>query len=290
MNENEGRDEDECAVGVNFDGGSCISIDILEDMIHTYNKSKIGSLDKIDMTSVSKMKDANPITYKSTIVNLLAEKLKKYACKKQSCWMNLPFFRALSTPENTKKLHKQTFKPHGPRNTNEWLNTYNINEIFAQYQRIYPDFRFLGAQPRDFDMVTLIPKLNIDELFTKYGITKYGIIFNLDKSNQSGSHWVSLFADLAKGQIYYIDSVGQKPLKEFVAFMDRLESISRRGGVNSIDRRYSNVQHQHGGSECGVYSISFILRFLDGETFDGIAAKHVSDEEIKLCRKRYFRK
>lgn len=54
--------------------------------------------------------------------------------------------------------------------------------------------------------------------------------------------------------------------------------------------RHNDVQHQHGGSECGVYAISFILRLLDGESFDEIIKNRISDEEIKSCRKLYFRK
>ena len=56
-----------------------------------------------------------------------------------------------------------------------------------------------------------------------------------------------------------------------------------------VDMRYNKMQHQYGDTECGVYSISFILRILDGETFDKITAKRIPDDEVKQCRKIYFR-
>lgn len=296
-----------CAPGIKYFGDSCISIDLLEDMITVYNSSHS---DKIDTSGLSNLKKLNPITYKKRIVALIKEKMKNYKCDTQTCWLSLPFFEKLSDAHNTKRLHHNTFRPIGPKNSTEWLNTYNINEVFAQYENIYPDFKFLGAHPRDFDKLpsTGIPSLNFEKLINKH-IYRLGFIFNLDKHNESGSHWVAMFADLLKGHIYYIDSVGEPPAREFKTLMARIKdfcdshirksycSNNSHNNVckhinskyNNVDIRYNTKQHQHGNSECGVYAISFILRLLDGETFDEIADNKVSDEEIQMCRASYFR-
>ena len=301
------KSEDVCAPGVNFLGGSCITIDLLEDMINVYN---FKHQDKIDISYLAKLKKLNPITYKKRIVEIVKERMSQYKCDTQTCWLTLPFFKQLSDPQKTRKLHKHTFKPIGPRNTVEWLNTFNINEVFAQYEIIYPDFKFMGAQPRDFDKVksTGIRDLDYDKLI-RSGIFRLGFIFNLDEHDESGSHWVALFADLLRGQIYFIDSVGEEPAKEFRVLMNRIKdfcetnkrkffcqnnrniTICNNLGNNSdtVDMRHNTKQHQHGSTECGVYSISFILRLLDGETFDEIVGNKISDEEIKLCRASYFR-
>lgn len=289
------KSEDVCAPGVKFLGGSCITLDLLEDMIKIYN---MNHNDKIKINHLSKQKELNPITYKNNIVEIIKEKMKKYNCDTQTCWLTLPFFRQLSDLSKTKKLHKHTFKPIGPKNTVEWLNTYNINEVFTQYEKIYPDFKFMGAQPRDFDKIksTGIRDLDYDKLI-KSGIFRLGFIFNLDEHDESGSHWVALYADLLKGQIYFIDSVGEPPAKEFKVLIDRIKTFCETNKIyknlgnktNTVDVRYNTKQHQHGNSECGVYAISFILRLLDGETFDKIVNNKISDEEIKLCRRSYFR-
>ena len=38
-------------------------------------------------------------------------------------------------------------------------------------------------------------------------IFQIGIVFNLDKHDQEGSHWVSMFIDLKRDGIYYFDSL-----------------------------------------------------------------------------------
>lgn len=299
--------EEVCAPGVKFLGGSCITIDLLEDMIRIYNNSHS---DKMDISNLEKIKQFNPITYKKKIVEIIKDKMKNYKCDTQTCWLSLPFFRHLSDSGKTEKLHRHTFKPTGPKNTNEWLNTYNINDIFVQYEKIYPDFKFMGALPRDFDSIPSLGIKNLDfNKLIQSGKYRLGFIFNLDKHNQSGSHWVALFADLLNGQIYFIDSVGDKPAYEFRILMHRIktfcETDARRyfcdennhllvckkfsSNKNKIDVKYNKTQHQYGSSECGVYAISFILRLLDGESFDDIANHRVGDEEIKLCRREYFR-
>lgn len=298
------KSEEMCAPGVKFMGGSCITIELLEDMINIYNS---GHSDKIDIASLKQLRQLNPMTYKKKIVDILKSKMKQYKCDTQTCWLTLPFFYQLSDKQKTSKLHKHTFKPLGPKNTTEWLNTYNINDVFSQYEKIYPDFKFMGAVPRDFDKLksTGIKDLDFGKL-VRSGIYRIGFIFNLDNHDESGSHWVSMFANLIKGQIYFIDSVGEEPANEFKVLMKRIKAFCEtnmrkqfceankqnsycHSGINNVDMRYNTVQHQHGSSECGVYSISFILRLLDGETFDEIVNNKVSDEEIQICRQSYFR-
>jgi hypothetical protein len=296
-----------CAPGIHFLGGSCIPLDLLEDMIHVYNLSHD---DKIDIDSIQRLKQYNPITYKKKIVEILTTRMKNYNCDTQTCWLTLPFFRNLSDSKKTKRLHKQTFKPKGPSDSNKWLNTLNIDDVFEQYENYYKDFKFMGANPRDFADIpsTGIPNMDLDSLLNS-GKYRLGFIFNLDKHNQSGSHWVAMFADILKGHIYYIDSVGEPPMKEFVALMNKIkkfclsssrENYCRKNPQNEIcksitdfkkiDLRYSKTQHQHGGSECGVYAINFILRWLDGETFDELTKNQVGDKEVQMCRRAYFRK
>jgi hypothetical protein len=54
------------------------------------------------------------------------------------------------------------------------------------------------------------------------------------------------------------------------------------------DIRFNRVQHQYGASECGVYSINFIVRLLRGDSFDTIHGGRIPDENINVCRKKYF--
>ena len=50
--------------------------------------------------------------------------------------------------------------------------------------------------------------------------------------------------------------------------------------------KFNQTRHQFKNSECGVYSINFILRLLKGETFeficDNITIKKMDQEEIEI--------
>ena len=55
------------------------------------------------------------------------------------------------------------------------------------------------------------------------------------------------------------------------------------------DIRYNKIRHQFSNSECGVYSMNFIIRLLHGETFDTIVENVTKDEAMNACRGAYFR-
>ena len=60
--------------------------------------------------------------------------------------------------------------------------------------------------------------------------------------------------------------------------------------TNNIDIRYNTNRHQYKNSECGVYSMNFIIRLLRGEGFAKIEKSKVIDDEMNKCRKVYFSK
>jgi len=279
--------EDVCAPNAKYEGASCIPLDVLESMVDEYNNAHPDVI--IDLKSIKPLKQINLLSYKTALVKLLRHKLKKYS-ENQADWVKLPFFKNMKNKEHLETLSKYTFKPSGPKNSNEWLNTLHINEIFAQYEIVYKDFKFFGAIPRDFDK---LPSLGIKDLdfeeLVKDGITKIGFIFNLDTHNMPGSHWVALYANLKNGEIDYIDSVGDKPCHEFMSLMKRIFTYCKSQNISSTQININETQHQKGNSECGVYSCSFILRLLKGESFEDITATPVSDTTIKKCRFKYFK-
>lgn len=276
-----------CAPNAKYIGGSCIDVEVLESMVVEYNNELDNA--KININTFGSLKKTNPIDYKRVLVKKLRHALKEHSgTKDETEWLNIPFIKNMKNKKHWEMLKKFTFKPTGPKNTNEWLNTMHINEIFAQYEKVYKDFKFYGAVPRDFDDLDLgIKEINYKKL-VESGITQIGFVFNLDKHNMPGSHWVALHADLKGGIISYIDSVGDKPAKEFLVLMKRIEDYIKTSGLQP-QVNISTTQHQYGNSECGVYSCYFLLRLLKGESFQDISAKPVPDAQVKKCRLKYFR-
>jgi hypothetical protein len=111
----------------------------------------------------------------------------------------------------------------------------------------------------------------------------------LDKHNQSGSHWVAAYADLKRGHVYFYDSYATKPKPEIRKFMRRVAEFCKKGmGLRKVVVDVNKIQHQYGNSECGVYSINFIVRLLGGTEFKKIENDKLSDNMVNKCRNVYF--
>lgn len=171
-------------------------------------------------------------------------------------------------------------RPIGPDNPTQWLSNFDIMNVMAKYEKDHPDFQFFGAVPLDCENYDFCPLKTID--FSK--AHKIGVIYNLDRYGQSGSHWVSLYADVDKCEIYFSDSVGKPPRPNIQAFIDRFIAHC---GDNTV-YKYNTKGYQKDDTECGVYSINFIVRLLKGDKYDEIIKSAPSFEQINSCRNVYF--
>lgn len=271
-----------CGPTISFENGSCIPLSLLVKMARAYNKKNRENLIQLYDT----LEEISPDKYK---VYLLFEFQKRFKNTHHSEWVNSRIFDNMSK-EDKEFLQTSVFRPEGPQGQFQWLSTIDINKTLLQYENKYPDFVFLGAVPIDFNELDYYPfkKLNFNELRNE-GKKRLGVIFNLDEHDKSGSHWVSLFSDLEKGQIYFSDSYGREPEKRIDDFMNRIKDYLISCNIKNIDKRNNTTGHQRGNSECGVYSINFILRLLKGKTFDHLIRKRLPDEKVNKCRFRYFK-
>lgn len=267
-----------CAPSKTYQDGSCIPLDILTEMANAYNRTS--SKQKIYVPT-----NVDNAQKKQIILKQFEQVFKD--CNDQMCWLKKPFVAYLNKETYT-DLKNFTFRPSGPEGRFEWLSTIDINKTMRQYEQKYSNFKFLGTVPIDFDNLPEVGfnNLNFEEL-QKNGKTKIGAVFNLDEHYKSGSHWVALFADLEKSQIYFSDSYGIKPHNNIQKFIDRIDGHLKKKYTN-IDKRINRTRHQYEGSECGVYSINFILRLLRGDSFEDITKQRIKDRTINKCRMKYF--
>ncbi len=273
-----------CGPNLEFENGSCFSLNLLVDMAEAFNKynKEKNKEDKIMLDESFETTD--PDGYK---LFLLSEFKKRFEGD-QKDWIKHKYMDFLN--DKTKDyLQNDVFRPDGPQGKFEWLSTLDINKVLEQYENKYPDFKFLGAVPVDFNDLDYLPfkKMNFDD-FKSNGINKIAVIFNLDEHDKPGSHWVSLYADLEKGQVYFSDSYATQPEKRIRDFIKRIKEYLESKGIQKPDVRYNKTQHQRGNSECGVYSINFILRLLKGKSFEHITSKRLTDDQVNKCRNIYF--
>lgn len=216
----------------------------------------------------------------------------------EACWLRQPFVKE----SVGKQIREFAFAPEAPKewakNPNEWLSSVEIENVMRQYQKAYKCFRFIGPSPIDFDTrlssgETVWPELSNLSIATlrNEGINKVGIILNTDPHNKGGQHWISMFINIKRGQIFFFDSVGAQAPKEVMALVAR---IQQQGAALSppikftFDQNYP-VEHQYGNTECGIYSLFFIVHMVEDKITKHYLKTHIlRDKYMEKFRKIYF--
>ena len=242
---------------------------------------------------------------------------ERLACDEEQC--------LLSQLDNQEQIKRFIFAPKHPpewnTNPDEWLSNIDIEEVAKQYEVSNPEFKIIGPTTIDFD--TRLPeqggqcvledlcKFSLERLIREKK-TKIGIVFNLDKHDQSGSHWVSLFIDVEQKFMFFFDSADNSippeiwkkdpKTKENLPLVNRIMAQGKALKKPIHFRFYNNRGHSHqrSNTECGMYSLFFIITMLTGKiksspkilSFKDRRAlflkKRIPDEVMLQFRKLYF--
>jgi hypothetical protein len=293
-------DDSRCAPKHKFEDASCFSNDVLNYIFEELIKKFNININYLILSRINKIK--------------YLEKIFKNKCNNQICWIT----KIITDAFEREKLVKEIYRPYGPEGKFEWLSTTDINNVLEQYHDVHTDFIFLGAVPYDFEDLHILD-INIEKIINLDldGISKIALVINLDTHNQSGSHWVALYIDLNKNQIYFFDSVGKPPRKRIKLFINKItkylyhkkynENINinyiiekcilyKKKKINynelnnilNFDIKYNNIQHQFKNSECGVYSIHFIIELLSNKLFIDVINNIIDDDKMNYYRNKIF--
>ena len=190
---------------------------------------------------------------------------------------------------------RKRFAPTVPHewniNDHTWLDNFTLDKIMRYFKKKYKGFHFENATSIDFERKDLHGNCTVSEL-CKYKMinlvnkySSFGTILNTEPSFMSGRHWNALYVDIKKRRIYFYDSFGVAPFKEVMTFMDRLK---REGdeihGSGSWNIKSNTFSHQKSTSECGMFSVYFIIRMLVGESFESFIRRNVTDEYVNCLR------
>jgi len=222
---------------------------------------------------------------------------RKARCKTERCLIE----KAPIDPGKKKYLLRRYYRPKMPKewksDPDQWLDSNNIADVMKQYEDTYPHFKFYGANPIDFaapdpydkDAASQnkclnedICKLNLQDLL-KRGKTHLGFVYNLDPSNKGGSHWIASFTDIPGHKTYYFDSYGMKPPPQIARFMRSLTLQDKQMKLS-----YNAHRFQFGDTECGMYSLYFLIRMLEGDDFKKFCKRAPKDNEMLELRKWLF--
>lgn len=229
------------------------------------------------------------------------------SCDEEKCWLNEIDNKALR-----KDIEQLIFAPESPpewkQKPDEWLSNFDILGVLKQYEQAYPRFKFIGPTAIDFD--SRLSKGNcVSNELCEFSLkqllddnkSKLGVVFNLDKHNQSGSHWVSLFLDLDNRFLFYFDSAANDMPNEIKKLIKRILSQGEELKIHIDDITQAvKKQHQYGNTECGMYALYFITTLLTEETGDGkklhsnqdkidyFTKKRIPDQYVFHYRKKFF--
>lgn len=219
-------------------------------------------------------------------------------CNKESCWLKQ---KAEFGPVMESDM-ADSFAPESPpewkKNPHEWLSSIDIMNVMKQYEKAYKCFDFIGPTPIDFDTRKLYGECVWDELCNfsikeqmKQGKTKIGIIFNTDPHYKPGQHWISMFINIKKKKIFFFDSTGDKAPREIMKLVERIQEqgLNLEKKIKFKFDSNEGVEHQYGNTECGIYSLFFIVHMLEDKMTEHYLKTHIlKDEYMNKFRRVYF--
>ena len=214
-------------------------------------------------------------------------------CSKEDCWLD-----EIKERDTRRQLDEIIFAPDRPneweKNPIAWLSNYDIAAVLRQYERSNPEFKLLGPSAIDYDtkpdgdkcVWDDLCRLSLDNLQNR-GKRKLGVVFNLDKHYQNGSHWVSMFIDLDKHTIFYYDSA-VNPVPREVSRLKK-EIIAQGKKLSppiNFDYIQNDYSHQTTNTECGMYCLFFIITWLtqraDKSIMDKSEHKMIGGRRVKI--------
>tara|TARA_Y100000816_G_C26038772_1_gene543994 strand:- start:102 stop:1010 length:909 start_codon:yes stop_codon:yes gene_type:complete len=219
----------------------------------------------------------------------------------ESNWPEIDFLKNIK--HSIKDELNDMFRPEKPDSWNyndrEWLNTYDILNVMNQYEKKYKSFKFLGVYPIDYDyrfsdnqcVANILCNLNIKNLL-KIDINQLGVIFNLDKHNEPGSHWVSLYFGLSPKNknfgSFYIDSNSTESPEEVKRLISnvysQINSYYNEKDSKKFKRFENSKQFQFKNTECGMFSMYFMIQFLKKKTINDIINTNIHDDDVHKFR------
>jgi len=278
-------------------------------------KSKISSKSCLTPSVIDKLKESwnashsDNIIASNTPIKIWKELKNKLAvCENEKCWL-----KTIKDDKVRATIEENIFAPDQPaewhKNPSQWLTNFDILKVLKQYDDAHPEFHFIGPTPIDFDSRpyeddTCVWKdlcsFDLQKQINK-NYTKFGIVFNLDKHNQSGSHWTSMFIDLENNIIFYFDSAGSKIPNEVFKFAKRVikQGLQLNSPKKLIFHENHPIEHQFENNECGMYSLYFIITMLTGQIgnkmlnkmdkrVEYFKTKRIKDDDMFKYRKIYF--
>lgn len=212
------------------------------------------------------------------------------------CWINKSQLN-LGTLRNAFKPSKPLEWQYNPR---AWLSNLDIYDVLSQYSQRFRTFHFVGVFPIDYDheespghcIVDELCKMNVANLL-KQNKKQIGIVFNLDKHYEPGSHWVAVNIGIHPScknfGCFYYDSNAQEPPREVVKLFNAIENqLHLLYPTRKIKNTYNTIRKQFKNTECGMFCILFVIKCMKHYKFERIIQIDEYDDDVFKYRDILF--
>ena len=210
--------------------------------------------------------------------------------------------------EEIKIYNNDDLKPDGPTD-NTWFSNFNEDDVLKDLMEWCPWFYAHKSCMSDFmidynnsDKKIIIEKSGqpliklgfatmnpIDYKNNNY--TCSACVVNSDTRGGNGTHWTALFYDMRSNNhtIEFFNSTGSLPKLSIKNWMKEFAELSTKElGIECKPIIVSNIEHQNSNSECGAYSIYFIIARLIGIPYKKFRENPIPDKVVFQFRKSLF--
>lgn len=194
----------------------------------------------------------------------------------------------------------QNFKSPAPQG-NKLFSNFNENLILKQLHEMVPTFKNYDCVLMDFYndrneplAKAADPKSDLIRGIKSGEIRTFGTIPNTLVSTGDTSrvgHWVALFGDFRdanKWTIEYYNSTGQNAPAAMFQWMKKLAEVIRAETNHDCEAiNVSNIDSQHGPSECGMYALHYVICRSMGVSYKDFRRDKIPDKEIEKLRRLF---
>ena len=252
------------------------------------HKSCFSKKQLLSMTKLLNITVASPRNNKDTLWNAINQHMLNVCdSNDESCWIE--------------KMNIDVSSSHVPiapskwkSNPYEWLTSVDILNVMIQYEHRYRSFKFVGVFPIDFATKTHSGSCISSELcnvqFNRIkNKNQFGIVFNLDKHDEPGSHWICVYINMKKSTpnygFFFFDSTGN-PMPPEVKRLS--ESVKSQANDENFTVYENDVQKQFKNTECGMFCLYFLIEALKKKKLLAVYNNKIRDEDVHSLRNVLF--
>jgi hypothetical protein len=278
----------ECSMHVHGENGSCAPKPTIDKI-----RKFLVSLGKYSDQQVSRLTDNEIIKIAKSEVGV---------DKESQLYTDRRVQEFLGGSKEARKTLEDYFKAEGPANSTALLDNFNIDETIAKWAKhseslFGKKFYHVPFQMIDFaQRGTELAHLNIRKLMSD-GYKCFGVVLNTDVSSGRGKHWFAIYGDLDhKGTdkdpivLEYFNSSGNPPMREVANWLEAAkQDLLKNYSIEADSVVSANRRLQNSMTECGVWSLMYILSRLKGHEPNWYYKTRANDADMIELRSFLFR-